>query len=318
MSSTKNANVIRSALVAVAIGLLAACSPVPRPPAATTQPQDAGGVWVEDSGSIEVGAGHLFFQRTHPSDTTSTMIAVHGGPGMNSSYMASLDQLAGMGVTVIRYDQRGSGRSTMPSDDLSLGAHVSDLYAVWQAAGGQPVVLFGHSWGGLLSVAFSAAHPEAVAGLILFGSAPPTRTALRVASSSFERRLAVGQREGWIDPELPENLTSLAPILPVYFSDPGFDAPAELTSAALMPAVNAGTWSALGDFDLRQQAATVEQPVLFFYGEDDPFGRAMGQSVLAALTGTKPEVHWLSACGHFWQECPRQVFPSLQRFLQSN
>ncbi|MGA9533849.1 MAG: alpha/beta hydrolase [Anaerolineales bacterium] len=305
----------RLVLVAMSTCLLAACSPTPTGVRAADRGADSGQTWVEDDGTVEVGAGQLYFHQARPTNPSVTLLAVHGGPGMNSRYMASLDRLAGAGITVIRYDQRGSGRSTMPSGDMSLGAHVSDLFTVWQATGEEPAVLFGHSWGGLLSLAFSAAHPQAVAGLVLFGSAPPTRADLQLASGSFERRLVMGQRAGWIDPQLPEELTSLAPILPAYFADPGFEASQELSSAALEPAINVGTWNALGDYDLRPQLAGFEGPVLFFYGEADPFGQAMGQSVLQALTSTEPEVHWLKDCGHFWQECPQDVLPLLERFL---
>ena len=38
----------------------------------------------------------------------NVLIAIHGGPGMSSDYMASLEQLAGDRLAVVTYDQRGT------------------------------------------------------------------------------------------------------------------------------------------------------------------------------------------------------------------
>jgi len=44
----------------------------------------------------------------------NVLIALHGGPGMSSDYMVSLEQLASAQFAVVTYDQRGTGRSTSP------------------------------------------------------------------------------------------------------------------------------------------------------------------------------------------------------------
>jgi len=49
--------------------------------------------------------------------TGNVLVAVNGGPGQSSHYMASLEHLASKDFAVVTYDQRGTGRSTSPSDD---------------------------------------------------------------------------------------------------------------------------------------------------------------------------------------------------------
>jgi pimeloyl-ACP methyl ester carboxylesterase len=68
---------------------------------------------------------------------------------------------------VIAYDRAGAGDSD-PVAPLSLDGQIGDLTAVLQAAGGgRPVVVAGHSWGGLLAQLVALGHPELVAGLVL-------------------------------------------------------------------------------------------------------------------------------------------------------
>lgn len=40
----------------------------------------------------------------------NVLIAIHGGLGMTSDYMLSLEELAGPNLAVVTYDQRGVGR----------------------------------------------------------------------------------------------------------------------------------------------------------------------------------------------------------------
>jgi pimeloyl-ACP methyl ester carboxylesterase len=309
------AGALRLIGVAIAAALISTCTPAP--PAASGEPKVVSGdPETPQAGSIELGSGALAYHLAQPTGSQVTLLAVHGGPGMTSDYMVDLDELASQGITVVRFDQRGSGRSTLPTASFSLESYMADVHAVWRALSDRPVVLFGHSWGGLLSLAYAAAHPEAVRGLVLFGSAPPTDRALQAGSLRFDAALRAGQRAGWIEDDIPASLPSLAPILPVYFADPGFDPPEGLDAPEVSTEVNAATWQALGAFDLRDRVASIHRPVLFFYGEADPFGRQMALATLDALSGTDPQVVWLPDCGHFWQECPDAFHPPLMAFLR--
>src|SRR5262245_61417286 len=67
---------------------------------------------------------------------------------------------------VILYDLRGHGRSERPARGYRLADHVADLAALVTGLE-RRVVLVGNSFGGLLALAFAAAHPEQVRGLVL-------------------------------------------------------------------------------------------------------------------------------------------------------
>jgi pimeloyl-ACP methyl ester carboxylesterase len=69
-----------------------------------------------DASEIQVRSGDVSLHVYLAGDPGSghTLMALHGGPGMASDYMVSLEQLASPDLAVVRYDQRGTGRSSKP------------------------------------------------------------------------------------------------------------------------------------------------------------------------------------------------------------
>jgi proline iminopeptidase len=74
------------------------------------------------------------------------------------------DLLAGQ-VRVIRWDQRGCGRSERRGP-CSLARSVQDLDAVRANAGLDLVAMLGHSWGPTLALRYALDHPDRVGALI--------------------------------------------------------------------------------------------------------------------------------------------------------
>ncbi|MER6511686.1 alpha/beta hydrolase [Nonomuraea sp. NPDC001636] len=94
------------------------------------------------------------------------VIFLHGGPGTPGEGLPEgSEELAAAGFDVYAYDQLGAGRSTRLADPAgyTVARHVADLEAVRQAIGAPKIVLVGRSWGGTLSAAYLAAHPDRVA-----------------------------------------------------------------------------------------------------------------------------------------------------------
>lgn len=95
------------------------------------------------------------------------MILLHAGTADRRSWYATADHLAGIG-TVVAYDRRGFGDSP-PSRTRYL--HVDDLISVLDEVGGEPAWLVGSSMGGQVALDAAVAHPDRVAGLVLFAPA---------------------------------------------------------------------------------------------------------------------------------------------------
>jgi pimeloyl-ACP methyl ester carboxylesterase len=100
-----------------------------------------------------------------PEDAPVTLVLAHGWTLDASAWQQQADDLSRDGaVRVIRYDQRGHGRSGNGSGPWSIDLLGQDLAAVIeQAAPSGPVVLGGHSMGGMTIMALAAARPELIA-----------------------------------------------------------------------------------------------------------------------------------------------------------
>ncbi|MBC9723502.1 alpha/beta fold hydrolase [Streptomyces sp. TRM68367] len=93
------------------------------------------------------------------------LVLCHGGPGLWDMF----DDVAGLVgdlATVIRWDQRGCGRSERCAGPWTSERFVADLDAVRRHFGLERTALLGHSWGAQLALSYTLAHPERVSALI--------------------------------------------------------------------------------------------------------------------------------------------------------
>jgi pimeloyl-ACP methyl ester carboxylesterase len=122
----------------------------------------------------------LHVETAGPQDAPVTIIFSHG-------YALNLDvwyyQRAGLesGARLVFWDQRSHGRSGLSDPDLvSIDQLGADLHEVMMATapGDQPVVLVGHSMGGMTVMALADQHPELfgrkVIGVVLISTAAAT------------------------------------------------------------------------------------------------------------------------------------------------
>ena len=149
------------------LSLLVSC----RQPAPSTTP----GPRVSD-GYVDAGGGVRLFYRMVGTGG-DTVVVLHGGPGFTMDYFA--DDLSPLAQrhTLIFYDQRGSGRSSLVSDSASLDAQRfgDDLEVVRRHFGITRVTLLGHSWGAAVAALFAIRYPERVQRLLLVGPIPARR-----------------------------------------------------------------------------------------------------------------------------------------------
>ena len=126
----------------------------------------------------QVDLGFETFGAQPATGAAVPVIAVNGGPGLSHAYMVQNDlwQRIARNRLVVLYDQRGTGASKrmQPGAPQTMDAQVADLESVRQALGLAKVALVGDSYGGLLVMAYAAAHPEHVARLVLSDSPGPS------------------------------------------------------------------------------------------------------------------------------------------------
>lgn len=107
--------------------------------------------------------------RRHLAGRAPTVVLVHGFALTMRSWVLQRRALIKEGLRVVSYDQRGHGRSGMP--DLSsctverLGMDLAQVLAATCRSG--PVVLIGHSMGGMSVMSFAGQHPDLVRDRVL-------------------------------------------------------------------------------------------------------------------------------------------------------
>jgi proline iminopeptidase len=131
----------------------------------------------EEKGQLFDGpGGKLYYEVTGGGNGTPLML-VNGGPGFDHTYFHTSTAWDAMAKTrrIIFYDQRGNGRSAAlkPGQSCTLADQIDDLEALRAHLGFDKMDVLGGSWGGFLSMAYAARHPERIAHLILVDSAAP-------------------------------------------------------------------------------------------------------------------------------------------------
>jgi len=97
--------------------------------------------------------------------TGTPIVALHGLFSRGATFSPLAKALAGR-HRLIAVDQRGHGQSDKP-EDYSRAAFVEDIATLIGKVGLGPVILLGHSLGGLNSYQLAAKHPELVKALII-------------------------------------------------------------------------------------------------------------------------------------------------------
>jgi pimeloyl-ACP methyl ester carboxylesterase len=124
---------------------------------------------------VDIGGRRLRVVRAGPAENPRpTIVLEHGAFGCASDWQVVQDRLAAKGLRSLAYDRAGLGHSEpgpLPRDGRAI---VGDLAALLDALGEtEPVVLVGHSMGGLMVRLFALTHPKRVLGVVFVDAVTP-------------------------------------------------------------------------------------------------------------------------------------------------
>lgn len=102
-----------------------------------------------------------------------TLVLISGGYGAGG-FMAPLRTALGANVRACLVDRPGTGFADAAPQDRSVSTIVREIRMAVRGAGeAGPLVLIGHSMGGLYAANFAQAFPDDVAGLVVLDPTPP-------------------------------------------------------------------------------------------------------------------------------------------------
>jgi pimeloyl-ACP methyl ester carboxylesterase len=214
-----------------------------------------------------------------------TVIALHGGPGGDHSYLKyELAPLADVAQLVFP-DMRSTGRSDpTSSEQWTVDRWADDVRALCDALEIEKPIVLGHSYGGYVAIAYASRYHDHPGELILYGA-----EARQHAAESLEtfRRLggarAYRAAKSFFDvPNLKNGLAFTKHCLPLYTRKPEdpnkqmrMRANGEMTMHLLQ--------SELRTIDLSPRMGAIRCPTLILSGEDDPACPVEGAMEMASL-----------------------------------
>jgi proline iminopeptidase len=259
------------------------------------------------------------------------VVLLSGGPGFDVDYMMPVADFL-PGRQKILLEQRGTGRSRQAKinpEDFTLRAVVQDLESLRESLKQERLFLVGHSWGGMLAMAYAAAHPDRVDRLILIDSGGPTLEFASWFSDNIHARLRPedeAAQQYWRDAAKrgvsPDKaaIEDVRAIVPGYFFDraKALAFAAQLTEASYHTDVNRALFTDLSKtYDVRAGLRAVDRPVLIVHGHQDPIGDKVAEDIHSLLRSST--LVYLDKCGHFpWLEQPDAMRSAVASFLSTS
>jgi proline iminopeptidase len=231
------------------------------------------------TGSIHTPDAEIGYELFGAPRDALAIIAVNGGPGLSHAYLMqnTLWRRVARHHLVVLYDQRGTGASKNIAADAAqtMDAQVADLEALRAFLSLDKVALLGDSYGGMIAMAYGAAHPEHVARLILSDSAAPSwRSMVHILPQVFpdmEQQGEVEQKHlAASDPQAAAQAGLVNHMRMIFYSPEKRDAYVNhMGDLGLVPAVADAVQKATADLDLTPQLAGFHFPTLVITGRYD-------------------------------------------------
>lgn len=136
-------------------------------------------------------------QPAQAQPTGLTYVLVHGAFQDASGWAATIDALEAAGNTAVAVTLPGRGDDTTPITEITLAAHRDAVISVIEAQD-QPVILVGHSFGGMVISAVAEAIPERISALVYLAAYLPQTGDSLVSLSTQDHYSVLGQEGNFL------------------------------------------------------------------------------------------------------------------------
>ena len=256
------------------------------------------------------------------------VLILSGGPGEDIRSMQGIADELGKKYRCIMWEQRGTGRSKLPTYDAStinLNAYVEDIEALRKHLSTEKFIVVGNSWGMILALAYAGTYSEAVRAVVTLGSGPITYQYLGVFGDNQSTRLWPSEieiRDFWREPGREAanfdraNFERLRAATAAYFYDrkKALQMAMELDPKDYNFRVPPAFIKAEGKYDIRPKLRSIAAPVLLLQGRQDLAGEANIYEAHSLISNST--LAFIDKCGHMpWLEQPEQTWKIVDNFL---
>lgn len=287
---------------------------------------DAGGdghtEWAKAVANSADGTSIAYYVRGVRKPGTVPLVVISGGPGSNHRYMrvgGAMDELA-RHRQVVMFDQRGTGHSGPAGDAPKLNDWAMDVDAIRRALGVEKIDLLGHSFGGMVVMAYVDQFGAHARAIVFNNSTGPTlKSTKSLLADVFPDRVKI-----WADVRagLPKRFkaSAIQVFTEMEFVDPE-------RASTFVNAIADYTYNIEVNNALRQDMATLdftevmqklEIPVLVLHGRYDP---VISPGTASALAGIIPnaKLHIMEGTSHLpFAEVPSRYAKAANEFLRDN
>ena len=281
-------------------------------------------------GYVPVKEGKLYYQVFGKGPL---IILLHGGPGLDQTYLLPQMLELAKNYQVVLYDQRGSGKSItgeLSAKVINVPQFVEDLEAIRKHLGQEKFILMGHSWGGFLAMQYAIAHPNHLSSLILLNSGPATSLGRKAFFTELTRKIspiqskldAIQAQKNFKEGD-PDTIAEFFRILfSAYFYHPSQVQELSLhftteNSLSVFKIVNIFNETYFAkDYDLTAELKKLKFPTLIIAGSEDVMPVWTEKEIASSIPNSKFVL--IDQCGHFpYIEKPIKFFNELEIFLKT-
>jgi len=261
------------------------------------------------------------------------LLLLGGGPGTEVAYVAGIAQELGSSYKCILLEQRGTGRSQPPnptSDQMTLKLFVEDIEALRASLNIDRLMILGHSWGGMLAMAYAVAYPNRVDSLVLVDSGGMDLSFGAIFRDNIAARASMSERQELEKADAAIERASNTKALnaarisysrlrtPFYF----YDRKLADKIVALLPGDSNQQRVFLlmqtdltNHYDVRSGMKSLSRPVLIIQGRQDPMPETVAIEIHEAVANS--QLVFIDQCGHFpWIEQPTSFYRAVRGFLE--
>lgn len=257
------------------------------------------------------------------------IVILHGGPGLDHTYLLPQMQALAKTHKLIFYDQRGTGGSVAPVDtnSITMENFVEDLEGMRKVFKLDRMNLFGHSAGTTLALFYAVKYPHRLRSLILANAPGASTEFFAKAGQTQQQRLSDTEKAAYAKLTQSEDFKNRTPaameelfriLFRVTFYDRQLADSLTLkfspNTAKNMALIAPLLFRKMPAFDLHPQLAAITCPVLIIHGDYEAIPREAPQKIQAQIKNSQFVL--LKNCGHFpYIEVPAEFFKAVKEFL---